>query len=84
MAICNSSSPTLHNICGFDIEDLKESIFKREEIASINILDLNMICIEISPYCDHAQQNMKKAKLMTGFILNEESINFANVLCSLI
>ncbi len=74
MAICNSSSPTLHNICGFDIEDLKESIFKREEIASINILDLNMICIEISPYCDHAQQNMKKAKLMTGFILNEELI----------
>jgi len=70
--ICNNKHYSLHEICGFDIEDLKNSIFLRDDSASIRNEDLKMICIEISPYCDHAQQNMKKAKLISGFILNEE------------
>lgn len=69
---CNNTNSSLHKICGFEIEDLKESIFDRKELENINSDELNMICIEISPYCDHAQKNMKKAKLITGFILEEE------------
>ncbi len=69
---CNTQHDTLHDICGFDIEDLKNSIFRREAISSILNEDLKMICIEINPYCDHAQQNIKKAKLISGFILNED------------
>ncbi|WP_419777809.1 hypothetical protein [Malaciobacter marinus] len=69
---CDKTNSSLHEICGFEIDDLKESIFDRKELENINNSKLDMICIEISPYCDHAQKNMKKAKLITGFILEEE------------
>lgn len=72
ITICNTQNDSLHDICGFDIEDLKNSIFVREHIESVLNDDLKMICIEINPYCDHAQQNIRKAKLISGFILNEE------------
>lgn len=68
---CENKNSELHEICGFMMEDLKNSIFLRDKVKEIENTDLKMICIEISPYCDHAQNNMKKAKLITGFILEE-------------
>ena len=70
--VCDSKHESLHDVCGFRLDELKESLFTREHLDTIEDESLDMICIEISPYCDHAQQNMKKAKLITGFILSEE------------
>lgn len=63
----------MYDHCGIDMAQLIEEVFQRNYQEThnpiIDDLEIHGIYVEISPYCDHAQKKIKKARLLSGLLV---------------
>lgn len=78
ISVCHAKHDKIEEHCSINIDELIEEVFQRNFLDTnkikIDNKEIYAVFVEISPFCDHAQKNIKKAKLLPGLLVKNTMV----------